>query len=324
MPTVGISLANGTALVSALTNSSQTILGNLSVQAFANNITTNNVLATTKMGDQANVYQVGGHSDSVGAGPGINDDGSGIVALLELAVQLSKFSVNNAVRFSFWAAEEEGLVGSTYYTDTASNGTLADIRLYNNFDMIASPNYVYAVYDGDGSAFNLSGPIGSAEAEQLFIDWFASEGIPTIPTEFSGRSDYQGFIDKGIPASGLFTGAEGIKNDEEAALFGGEAGVAYDVNYHLVGDDVSNVNGAAWLVNSRAIAHTLGTYGVSWDGFPTRNGTNSTSLVRRSVGGGARRSKNLLEGRWDGQSLQKEVGRKDVGLKCDHKPDATI
>ena len=330
VPTVGISQANGTALVSAITDGGQTLLGNLSVQAFANNVTTNNVLATTKMGDQSNVYQIGGHSDSVEAGPGINDNGSGTGSLLELAVQLSNFSVNNAVRFSFWSAEEEGLLGSTYYTDNASNDTLARVRLYNNFDMVASPNYVHAVYDGDGSAFNLSGPPGSAEAEKLFLDWFASQNIPTVPTEFSGRSDYQGFINNGIPASGLFTGAEGIKSAEEAALFGGEADVAYDVNYHEAGDNVANCNWTAWLVNSKAIAHTIGTYAVSWEGFPTRNGTNGTSVARRSIGGGARRSKNLLEGRWNGRSegrsrnVRREVARKEVGKKSWYRSNIKI
>ena len=228
------------------------------------------MLATTKGGDQNNVYQLGGHTDSVGAGPGINDDGSGIIALLEIALKLTKYRVNNAIRFSFWAAEEEGLLGSSYYAETASNETIAKIKLFNDIDMIASPNFVYGVYDGDGSTFNMTGPVGSGYLEKVYIDWFTKHGLPTVPVEFDGRSDYEGFILRGVPAGGLFTGAEGIKTAEEAKLFGGQAGVAYDINYHGAGDTVSNNNGTAWLINSKAIAHTVALFGTSWKGFPTR------------------------------------------------------
>ncbi|MFC5822465.1 hypothetical protein [Nonomuraea insulae] len=50
-------------------------------------------------------------------------------------------------------------------------------------------------------------------------------------TDFDGRSDYGPFIATGVP-SGLFTGAEGVKTAEEAALFGGTAGQPYDPCYH--------------------------------------------------------------------------------------------
>lgn len=184
-------------------------------------------------------------------GPGINDDGSGILALLEIATQLTKFSVNNAVRFSFWAAEEIGLLGSNYYVSQLSAEEIAKIRIYLNFDMIASPNYIYAVYDGDGSAFNVSGPSGSAQGENLLVTYLNSVGLKTVPTKFDGRSDYQAFINAGMPSSGLFTGAEGIKTVEEQALFAGQAGVAYDVNYHGAGDTVQNLNMDAWIQNSK-------------------------------------------------------------------------
>ena len=158
--------------------------------------------------------------------------------------------------------------------------------------MIASPNYVYSIYDGDGSAFNLTGPPGSDYAEQSFIDYFKDHGLPTIPTAFDGRSDYQGFVDAGIPSGGVFTGAEGIKTAEEAQLFGGEAGVAYDINYHGAGDNVANLNATAFLINSKCIADTVAQYGTSWDGIPARNGTTperrgikaARSTGKRAVG----------------------------------------
>jgi carboxypeptidase Q len=126
------------------------------------------VIAQTIGGDQDNVIAVGAHSDSVFAGPGINDDGSGSIGILEVAERLSAYSTNNAVRFGWWSGEEFGLLGSEYYVSTLNESEAAKIRLYLNFDMIASPNYYYAIYDGDGSDFNITGPPGSAEAEAFF------------------------------------------------------------------------------------------------------------------------------------------------------------
>ncbi|KAI6915169.1 hypothetical protein KC334_g176, partial [Hortaea werneckii] len=232
----------------------------------------------------------GGHSDSVFAGPGINDDGSGIIGILETALQLSAYSVNNAVRFCFWSAEEFGLLGSEHYVTTLNASEVEKIRLYLNFDMIASPNYMFGIYDGDGSAFNLSGPPGSAEAEAFFEDWFAANGLNSVPTEFSGRSDYGPFLDAGIPAGGLFTGAEVEKTEEEAALFGGTAGVAFDPNYHAVGDNYTNLNFEAFVANTKAIAAAVAEYGTSFDSIPAGN---STTKVKRSPSGVKRRGSRL-------------------------------
>jgi Peptidase family M28/PA domain len=62
---------------------------------------------------------VGSHLDSVPAGPGINDNGSGSSNTLEMAIQLRKTGLVdklvNQVRFCFWGAEELGLKGSRFY-----------------------------------------------------------------------------------------------------------------------------------------------------------------------------------------------------------------
>lgn len=144
---------------------------------------------------------------------------------------------------------------------------------------IASPNYVYGIYDGDGNAFNLTGPDGSDVIEKDFEEFYASKGVNSVPTAFSGRSDYAAFIENGIPAGGIFTGAEALKTEEEAALFGGEAGVAYDVNYHQVGDTVDNLNLEAFLINTKAIANSVAKYALSWDSLPAVN------LLKRRVTG---------------------------------------
>ena len=94
----------------------------------------------------------------------------------------------------------------------------------------------------------------------MFLDYFASQGLSTVPSEFDGRSDYFGFISNGIPAGGLFTGAEGVKTAEEAELFGGTAGAAYDACYHSACDDITNINAEVLEQMADAIAHSTLTF----------------------------------------------------------------
>ena len=72
---------------------------------------------------------VGSHTDSVAAGPGINDNGSGTISILTIAKQLARFQVKNAVRFGFWTAEEFGLLGSKFYVANLSEAERNRIRM---------------------------------------------------------------------------------------------------------------------------------------------------------------------------------------------------
>ena len=186
----------------------------------------------------------GAHLDSVQAGPGINDNGSGSSALLEIAQQISKLKPENTLRFAWWGAEEGGLLGSrAYVADQVASGDIEDVALYLNFDMVASPNYIFMVYDGDESGFPapVVVPDGSIAIEKLFESYYTWAGEPYDDAEFSGRSDYQAFIQNGIPAGGLFTGAEVPKTAEQAAIWGGTAGAQYDPCYHLACDTIDNL-----------------------------------------------------------------------------------
>jgi Zn-dependent M28 family amino/carboxypeptidase len=224
----------------------------------------------------------GAHLDSVAAGPGINDNGSGSAALIEVAENLGEHGqLTNTVRFAWWGAEELGLLGSNHYVATLEPAQREDIALYLNFDMVGSPNFARFVYDGDQSQFPAPVPVpeGSAQIEYVFEDYYEARGLFYEGTEFSGRSDYQAFINSGIPAGGLFTGAEVLKQEYQVAAYGGEVGVAYDRNYHQVGDDIANVNTEALDQNSDAIAYAVLTLahdtqrvnGVA--GTPVRGGT---------------------------------------------------
>jgi len=237
----------------------------LKTDTFRGIATTYNVIAESKAGDPNNVVMAGAHLDSVNAGPGINDNGSGSAALIEIAKQMAKVQPRNKVRFAWWGAEESGLVGSTYYVNNLSAEERAKITLYLNFDMIGSPNHVFFIYDGDDSdAVGAgAGPAGSAEIEKTFEAFFTMRGIPFKGTDFSGRSDYGPFIAAGIPSGGLFTGAEGIKSAAEAALWGGTAGQQYDPCYHLACDTYANNNDHALDVNSDAVAFATLQYAMS-------------------------------------------------------------
>ena len=257
IPVVGASFASGVSL--AQPGSTAHVV----VEA-PRTVTQINVIAESKTGDPNNVVMAGAHLDSVQAGPGINDNGSGSAALLEVAEQFAKVKPVSRVRFAWWGAEESGLIGSTAYVNDLSQAERDKITLYLNFDMVGSPNYVFFIYDGDNSdgvGFP-AGPAGSPAIEATFEDYFNLVDEPFKGTDFTGRSDYGRFIAVGIPAGGLFTGAEGVKTAEEATIWGGTAGAQYDPCYHLACDTFANNNNHALDVNSDAIAYAVALFGM--------------------------------------------------------------
>jgi Zn-dependent M28 family amino/carboxypeptidase len=270
IPVVGVTKADGARLRA---NPAQTTI---KLNAGVRVEHTRNVVAQTKTGSTSDVVMAGAHLDSVPEGPGINDNGSGVAAVLETAVRLgSSPPVRNAVRFAFWGAEELGLVGSTKYIETLDVEALKDIGLYLNFDMLASPNPGYFTYDGDQSAPPAKDggvprvPEGSAGIERTLVEYLKGAGKPAQDTDFSGRSDYDGFTQAGIPAGGLFAGAEEDKNPEQAELWGGEAGKPFDPNYHKKSDTLDHIDRTALEIQGRGVAYAVGLYAQDLSG---RNG----------------------------------------------------
>ena len=131
--------------------------------------------------------------------------------------------------------------------------------------MIGSPNYFFGVYDANESSFEapVVVPEGSEDIETTFEEFYTLVGEPYDDSEFSGRSDYQAFIEAGIPSGGLFTGAEVVKTEEQAAIWGGIAGEAFDQCYHQACDTIDNVNLEALEINSDAVAYAVFTYAAS-------------------------------------------------------------
>jgi Zn-dependent M28 family amino/carboxypeptidase len=287
---------------------------NLQVDVEDEVVLTQNIIAETKGGDEEQVIMLGAHLDSVPEGPGINDNGSGTAGLLEYAVTLAdlKAPVKNKVRFAWWAAEEAGLVGSEYYTNdlfaplraqaeqeilkelglddpsqlTPEQLDLVDaryyelnkVKLYLNFDMIGSPNYIFGVMDGDLSdtkdspdnayTGDFEPPYGTSDIESTFNRFFSNKSHSTVPQALSKRSDYAGFADWGVAFGGLFTGAENVKSAEEVEQFGGEIDVAYDKCYHQACDDLNNISQTALYVNTQSLAYVTTFYAFSQPVFP--------------------------------------------------------
>ncbi|MEU2210954.1 M28 family metallopeptidase [Streptomyces hygroscopicus] len=207
-----------------------------------------NLVADWPGGDDGKVVMAGSHLDSVQAGPGINDNGSGSAAILEVALAVAKADLQPAkhLRFAWWGDEEDGMVGSTHYVDSLASDEASKIDSYLNFDMLGSPNPGYFVYDDD------------PELEKVFTDWYAAKDITTEPeTEGDGRSDHAPFKDAGVRVGGLFSGAETTKSQAQADQWGGTAGEAFDPCYHSACDTVSNIDDKALDLNTDAIAHAI-------------------------------------------------------------------
>jgi Zn-dependent M28 family amino/carboxypeptidase len=252
------------------------------------------VLAETKDGDKNNVVVVGAHLDSVPEGPGINDDGSGTAALLSMAEEVARghYNLRQKIRFAWWGAEENGLVGSSYYAKTLSDAEVKKIDVMLDYDMLASPNYIRGIYDGDGddpsedpNVPNPPGPVGSGRVEDVFDEWFKAQGMKSERGAFDGRSDYVGFTLRGIPSGGVFAGAEGVKTAEQEKIYGGAAGAWYDPCYHQICDNLQTV--------------ISGVPPISADGF-TEEGVFPDDAAKkaaaRKMKGGALRSLKELSG----------------------------
>ncbi|MEU6928500.1 M28 family metallopeptidase [Streptomyces sp. NPDC046385] len=219
------------------------------LQSFSyNGATGYNLIADWPGGDPNQVVMSGSHLDSVTAGPGINDNGSGSAAILEtaLAVSRAQLQPSKHIRFGWWGAEEYGMVGSKYYVNNLPAAERSKITGYLNFDMIGSPNPGYFVYDDDPTI------------EQTFKNYYAGIGVPTeIETEGDGRSDHAPFKNVGIPVGGLFSGADYIKTAAQAQKWGGTSGLAFDRCYHASCDTTANINDTALDRNADAIAYAV-------------------------------------------------------------------
>jgi len=194
------------------------------VRASAGRRRTSNVIGEIGPEDATRVVMAGGHRDSVPAGPGMNDDGSGVVALLAMVDRFParRLPPHTALRIAFWGGEELGLLGSRHYVNRLSPGERQRIAAYLNLDMVASPGAKVAVYDSQNR-------IEATYRRHL---------PPKAPqVRLIGDSDHASFEARSIPAGGIFTGLDDC--------------------YHQPCDTIKNVDRRVLSVSIRATEGTL-------------------------------------------------------------------
>lgn len=219
----------------------------LAVDATVSRVTTENLIADTPTGASERTVVVGAHLDGVAEGPGINDNASGVAAVLEIAVRFAELGVqpHNRVRFVFWGGEEDGLHGSEHYVAQLDDAGRRDIALYLNLDMIGSPKPVVSVYGGGTARW----PAGSGAIQTVLTDFLATQGVMAGTVSFRA-SDHAPFLDAGVPVGGLFTGEDG----------------GADPCYHQACDRADNIDRAMFGLMADAAAHATLTFAQS----PTR------------------------------------------------------
>lgn len=276
-------------------NTSQELVGEY-VSMFANvtkrKLHDCNVMAETQGDDK--VIIVGSHLDSVPAGAGINDNGSGSAALLEIAIQMASVPTSHKVRFAWFGAEEIGLKGSRAYVESLTEEDAKNIVMYLNMDMIGSPNFARFLMNDQTVP-------GDMNITAAFEEYFHHKNLTTesMPPHGGCRSDHCFFQKVGIPTGGIFTGAEGNKTEDQALKFGGQAGAPYDPCYHQACDTIKNVNFPVLEENAHAYAHVLLTF-ANMDTFefpPLPEVVEQTEDI--SFGGGI----DILNSEWEGDYL---------------------
>lgn len=259
IPVLGTTYQLGEKLLELISLSQASLNVHIETSTSVTMATTYNVLASTASGKEDSIIIMGSHLDSVPAGPGINDNGSGSASNLEIALALSRLGIEpkNKIVFAFWGAEEIGLRGSQYFVNDLSKAERDSIALNLNFDMIASPNYVRGVYNGSGADEIIR--TQCEVIQKLFEDRFSQKKLPYTILPFSGRSDYGSFIDPeiSIPAGALATGSNAIKDEEERRIYGGFADVQLDTCYHQACDTIDNIDSSVYGEMMDAAAYTL-------------------------------------------------------------------
>jgi Zn-dependent M28 family amino/carboxypeptidase len=250
-------------------------------------VTSRNVLAQTETGSPHDVIVVGADLDSARGSPGINDNGTGVAAVLETALQLGPLApVNSAVRFVFWGAEQDGPNGAMDYVFGMDSDQLNDIAMYLNFTMLGSPNAGFFTDDGDQSGPPGAGitfadvPEGSAGIERTLDGYLSVAGKRPADMPLNTRADYHPFMVAGVPVGGMTAGASQQKTTVQARLWGGQSGVPFDPNYRGPRDTVDAVNREALAILGSGAAFAVGTYAGSIGGVNGVPGHDKRHRVR--------------------------------------------
>ena len=190
-----------------------------------------NVIAESKEGDPNHVLVVDAHLDAI-YGAGMLDNASGSATVLDIAQQMKNVKPRNKLRFIWFGGEELGLLGSSFYLNNLTSAELGRIGYDLDADVTATPNYIIGVLD-PAAADLFNGAVSTKFPPQVYqpstiardqaIRYFDSVGLRHELLSPAGTDAFN-FNLVGIPASGLLTGQDCCKNQDDVNLFGGSAG----------------------------------------------------------------------------------------------------
>lgn len=156
-------------------------------------------IAVQKKGTGEGVIIVGAHYDSVDAGKGVDDNGSGVAVALEVAKRIKAIETPYTIEFVFFGAEEVDIIGSAAYVNQMTPEQIKNTVLMINFDSLVAGDlaYVYGNADEMGKARERVLEI----AKNANLDLITQEGMnPEFPRGVTGPwSDHSPFETIGLP-----------------------------------------------------------------------------------------------------------------------------
>jgi hypothetical protein len=168
-------------------------------------------IIVTKTGSRkpAKFLVLTGHYDTI-VGPGVNDNGSGIAILLEVARVLADVETDISIRFINFSAEEEGLIGSTAYVSDVVAPEATDILLVLNIDEvggIASAANTTITCERDEGSIEENNAASAAYTDTLAALTRAYSSLETRIDHAYG-SDYLPFESEGYVITGFYEANE--------------------------------------------------------------------------------------------------------------------
>lgn len=194
-------------------------------------------------GADGDVVMLGAHIDGVPAGPGINDNASGVSLALATAERLAHDGRADRFRVALWGGEELGLLGSGVYVEQFGTREL-DVSAYINLDMVASPNGVVGIH-------------GTGVALEVIKDTLADDDAPFVEIAMAGYSDHVWFESRQVPTVGFHTGAGDTVSPQEAQMFGSDEGEPKDACYHKACDTLDTADRPAVRARLQVIADAV-------------------------------------------------------------------
>jgi hypothetical protein len=190
-----------------------------------------NVIAESKGGDPNHVLVVDAHLDAI-YGAGMLDNASGSATILDIAQKMKNVKPRNKLRFIWFGGEELGLLGSKYYVNNLSASELGRVRYDLDADVTATPNYLVGVLDPAGvdlfgrtvtTQFPPQVYEPSKVSRDQLVRYFDSIGKQHELFSPVGTDAFS-FNMAGVPASGVLTGQDCCKSQDEVNMFGGFTG----------------------------------------------------------------------------------------------------